>query len=59
MRSTGAKRSSNLTESSSRIKDVLENILRDVQIEAFVREAQMFKIFAANALYDVPGATLG
>jgi hypothetical protein len=36
MRSTWAKRSSNFRESGCRIKDVFENILSDVQIEAFV-----------------------
>ena len=54
MRSTGAKRSGNFTESGSGIKQVLEDILREVQIKALVAEAQMFKIFAANAIHDLP-----
>ena len=53
MRSTGAKRSSNFTGSGSRIKQVFENILSDVQIKALVTEAQVFKIFAANAIHDL------
>ena len=54
MRSTGAKRSGNFTGSGSRIKEVFENILSDVQIKALVTEAQVFKIFAANAIHDLP-----
>jgi hypothetical protein len=54
MRSTGAKRSGNFTGSGSRIKEVFENILSDVQIKALVTEAEAFKIFAANAIYGLP-----
>jgi hypothetical protein len=54
MRSTEAKRSGNFTGSGSRIKEVFENILSDVQIKALVTEAQVFKIFAANAIHDLP-----
>jgi hypothetical protein len=42
MRSTWAKRSGNFSGSSSRIKEVFENILSDVQIKALVTEAQVF-----------------
>ena len=42
MRSTGAKRSGNFMASGSRIKEVFENILSDVQIKALVTEAQVF-----------------
>ncbi len=54
MRSTRAKRSGNFTGSGSRIKEVFENILSDVQIQALVIEAEVFKIFAANAIYGLP-----
>ena len=54
MCSTGTKRSSNFTESGSRIKEVFENILSDVQIQGLVIEGQVFKIFAANAIHDGP-----
>ncbi|HWX17779.1 MAG TPA: hypothetical protein VNY07_14450 [Chthoniobacterales bacterium] len=54
MRSTGPKRSGNFAKSGSRIKDVFEDILSDVQIKALVIEAQVFKIFAANAIHDLP-----
>jgi hypothetical protein len=54
MRSTRAKRSGNFSASRSRIKEVFENILSEVQIKALVIEAQVFKIFAANAVYDLP-----
>jgi len=54
MRSTGAKRSRNFTASGTRIKEVFEKILSEVQIKALVAEAQMFKIFAANAIHDLP-----
>ena len=52
--STETKRSSNFTENGSRIKEVFENILSNVQIKAIVTEAQVFKIFAANAIHDLP-----
>jgi len=52
MHSTGAKRSGNFTASGSGIKEVFENILGDVQIKALVTEAQLLKIFAANAIHD-------
>ena len=55
MRSTGAKRSGNFSASRSRIKEVFENILSEVQIKALVIKAQVFKIFEANAIYDLPG----
>jgi hypothetical protein len=42
MRSIGAKRSGNFMASGSRIKEVFENILSDVQIKALVTEAQVF-----------------
>ena len=54
MRSTGAKRSGNFSASRSRIKEVFENILSEVQIKALVTEAEVFKIFAANAIHDRP-----
>jgi hypothetical protein len=54
MRSTRAKRSGNFTGSGGGINEVFENILSDVQIKAVVTEAQVFKIFAANAIYDPP-----
>src|SRR5437870_1598745 len=54
MRSTGAKRSGNFTESGSRIKEVFEDVLSEVQIKALVTEGQVFKIFAANAVHDLP-----
>ncbi len=53
MRSTGAKRSGNFSASRSRIKEVFENILSEVQIKALVTEAEVFKIFAANAIHDL------
>jgi hypothetical protein len=42
MRSTWAKRSGNFTASGSRIKEVFENILSEVQIKALITEAQVF-----------------
>ena len=54
MRSTRAKRSGNFTESGGRIKEMFENVLGDVQIIALVVEGQVFKIFAANAIHDLP-----
>jgi hypothetical protein len=54
MRSTGAKRPGNFTESGGRVKQVLEDILSDVQIKALLTEAQVFKIFTANAIHDRP-----
>jgi hypothetical protein len=54
MRSTRAKRSGNFTGSGSRIEEVFENILGDVQIKALVTEGQVFKVFAANAIHDLP-----
>ena len=54
MGSPGTNRSGNFTESSGRIKEVFENVLGDVQIKALVIEAEVFKIFAANAIYDLP-----
>src|SRR6266478_1615067 len=54
MRSTGPKRSSNFTESRSRIKKMFENVLSNVQIKALVIEGQVFKIFTANAIDDLP-----
>jgi hypothetical protein len=54
MRSTWAKRSGNFSASRSRIKEVFENILSEVQIKALVTEAEAFKIFAANAIYGLP-----
>ena len=42
MRSTWAKRSGNFTASGSRVKQVLEDILSDMQIKALVTEAQVF-----------------
>ena len=53
MRSTRAKRSGNFTESGSRVKQVLEDILSEVQIKALVLEAQVFEIFAANSIHDL------
>src|SRR5581483_3691470 len=54
VRSTRAKRSGNFTESGSRIKEVLENVLSDVQIPGLVIEGQVFKIFAANVIQNRP-----
>jgi hypothetical protein len=50
VRSTGPKRPGNFTESGSRIKEVLEDILSDMQIHGLFTKAQMFKIFAADTI---------
>jgi hypothetical protein len=51
--STGPKRSGNFTESGSRVKQVLEDILSDVQIKALVFETEVFEIFVANSIHDL------
>jgi hypothetical protein len=53
MRSTWAKRSGNFTESGSRVKRVLKDILSEVQIKALVIETQVFESFAANSVRDL------
>jgi hypothetical protein len=53
MGSTWAKRSGNFTESDSGVKQVLEDILSEVQIKALVIETQVFEIFAANSIHDL------
>jgi len=52
MRAAWSKCPSNFTESGSWIKQVLEDVLSDMQIDALVLETQVFKIFAANAIHD-------
>ena len=52
MRAAWLKCSGNFTESGGRIKQVLEDILSEVQIEALVLETQVFKIFAANSIHN-------
>jgi len=53
MRAAWSKCPSNFTESGSWIKQVLEDVLSDMQIDALVLETQVFKIFAANAIHNL------
>jgi hypothetical protein len=58
MRSAGSKRPGNFTESGNGVKQVLEDILSEVQIKALVIETQVFEIFAANSIHDLPGGNV-
>jgi hypothetical protein len=53
MHAAWSKCPSNFTESGGRIKEVLEDILSEVQIEALVLETQVFEIFAANSIHNL------
>src|SRR5215471_10997015 len=53
MRSARSKCPGNFTESGSRVKQVLEDILSDVQIEALILEAQVFEVLATDSIHDL------
>lgn len=50
MGSTRSKRSRNFPKRRGRIKKVLENVLGNVEVDAFVGETQLFEVFASHAM---------
>lgn len=51
MGATRSKRSRNFAERRRRIKEVLENVLGNVEVDAFVGETQFLEVFASHAIY--------